>query len=39
MPSKGEGNKKKPLKENGVGCFNSKDNANTFGRFFSSLVN
>ena len=41
MPSKGGGGgrqSKKSLKENGVLSFNSKDNANTFWRFFSNLA-
>ena len=38
MPSKGRMQSKISLKENGVISFNSKDNANTFGMFFSNLA-
>ena len=39
MPSKKGRQCKISLKENGVVYFNSKDSANTFCRFFSSLAN
>ena len=39
MPSKEGRQSKISLKENNVVSFNSKDNANTFCRFFSNLPN
>ena len=38
MPSKGERQGRISLKENSVVSFNSKDNANTYCRFFSYLA-
>ena len=38
MSSKGGKQSKISLKENGVVAFNSKDNINTFCRFFSNLA-